>query len=83
MLLVSDITISANRMSPALGKDPPMGPITYGRKRSKSQSGSKEMKGCPMGFVRPDLESRCTWKRNETKADLKTMTQGPHSLDKP
>jgi len=70
-------------MSPALGKDPPMGPITYGRKRSKSQSGSKEMKGCPMGFVRPDLESRCTWKRNETKADLKTMTQGPHSLDKP
>jgi len=36
-----------------------------------------------MGFVRPDLESRCTWKANETKADLKTMTQGPHSLDKP
>ena len=36
-----------------------------------------------MGFVRPDLASRCSWKPNETKVDLKNMTQGPHSLDKP
>ena len=29
------------------------------------------------------LTSRCTWKANETAADLKAMTQGPHTLDKP
>ena len=69
---------------------PPVGPITFGRKRSKSvqSSGKKDsMTGCPMqqqgSFVRPDLVSRCTWKAGETKADLKTMTQGPHTLDKP
>merc|ERR1719414_2415049 len=36
-----------------------------------------------MGFVRPDLNSRCTWAAGQTKVDLKTMMQGPHSLDKP
>jgi len=45
------------------------------------------MTGCPMqqqgGFVRPDLVSRCTWKAGETKPDLKSMTQGPHTLDTP
>jgi len=45
------------------------------------------MTGCPMqqqgGFVRPDLVSRCTWRAGETKADMKSMTQGPHTLDTP
>jgi len=36
-----------------------------------------------MGFVRPDLSSRCTWAAGQTKPDLKNMTQGPHTLDKP
>lgn len=36
-----------------------------------------------MGFVRPDLTSRCTWQANKTVPDLAKMTQGPHSLDKP
>merc|ERR1719250_140972 len=35
-----------------------------------------------MGFVRPDLESRCTWKPNGTKPDLQKGTQGPHTIDK-
>merc|ERR1719438_364965 len=35
-----------------------------------------------MGFVRPDLESRCTWKPNGTKPDLQKCTQGPHTIDK-
>merc|ERR1719318_1260921 len=35
-----------------------------------------------MGFVRPDLVSRCTWKPNETKPDLQKGTQGPHTIDK-
>ena len=39
--------------------------------------------GCPHGFVRPDLSSRCTWQPNQTKVDLKAGLQGPHSLDKP
>ena len=82
---VSDkITISAERMAPAAaGSDPPVGPITSGRRRSKSQSGNKESHGCPMGMVRPDLVSRCTWKAGQTKADVKNMTQGPHTLDTP
>jgi len=71
-------------MSPApAAVVPPMGPITFKRQRSKSQTERKESHGCPMGFVRPDLVSRCTWKPNETKADVKNMKQGPHSLDKP
>ena len=61
-----------------------MGPITFKRQRSKSSSGTKEAAhGCPMGFVRPDLVSRCTWKAGVSKQDTKTMTQGPHSIDKP
>jgi len=63
--------------------EPPVGPITFHRKRSKSQSGNREIHGCPMGFVRPDLNSRCTWAAGQTKPDLKNMTQGPHTLDKP
>ena len=39
--------------------------------------------GCPLGFVRPDLSSRCTWQPNQTKVDVKSGMQGPHSLDKP
>ena len=73
-------------MSPAMtvtGPSPPMGPITLSRQRKKSSTAGKESHGCPMGFVRPDLASRCSWKPNETKVDLKNMTQGPHSLDKP
>merc|ERR1719187_2960634 len=35
-----------------------------------------------MGFVRPDLVSRCTWKPNETKPDHQKGTQGPHTIDK-
>merc|ERR1719232_479543 len=35
-----------------------------------------------MGFVRPDLESRCTWKPNGTIPDLQKGTQGPHTIDK-
>ena len=82
--LVSDYTHSALTMSPApAAVVPPMGPITFKRQRSKSQTERKESHGCPMGFVRPDLVSRCTWKPNETKADVKNMKQGPHSLDKP
>jgi len=62
----------------------PVGPITAGRSRKKSLATqlSKEGHGCPMGFVRPDLTSRCTWKANETKPDMKKGTQGPHSIDK-
>ena len=60
-----------------------MGPIMVSRHHKKSGIGRQESHGCPMGFVRPDLVSRCTWKPNETKVDLKTMMQGPHSLDKP
>merc|ERR1719433_2118024 len=71
-------------MSPAqTGPNPPMGPITLSRQRKKSSTAGKESHGCPMGFVRPDLTSRCTWKPNENKVDLKAMMQGPHSLDKP
>merc|ERR1719433_276515 len=71
-------------MSPAqTGPNPPMGPITLSRQRKKSSTAGKESHGCPMGFVRPDLTSRCTWSPNETKQDLKTMTQGPHSIDRP
>merc|ERR1719433_968135 len=71
-------------MSPAqTGPSPPMGPITLSRQRKKSSTAGKESHGCPMGFVRPDLTSRCTWKPNENKVDLKAMMQGPHSLDKP
>lgn len=38
--------------------------------------------GCPMGFVRPDLESRCKWGLESAKGevDMSKMTQGPHSL---
>eukprot|EP00092_Neocalanus_flemingeri_P014100 GFUD01015209.1.p1 GENE.GFUD01015209.1~~GFUD01015209.1.p1 ORF type:complete len:583 (-),score=126.94 GFUD01015209.1:985-2733(-) len=61
----------------------PVGPITAGRSRKKSSaSAMKEGHGCPMGFVRPDLTSRCTWRPNETKPDLKKGTQGPHTIDK-
>ena len=71
-------------MSPVqTGPSPPMGPITLSRQRKKNSTTGKESHGCPMGFVRPDLVSRCSWKPNETKVDLKTLTQGPHSLDKP
>jgi len=60
-----------------------MGPITLPRHHKKSGVGRQDSHGCPMGFVRPDLTSRCTWRPNEGKQDLKLMTQGPHSLDKP
>ena len=60
----------------------PVGPITSGRGRKKSLSSSKKDNGCPMGFVRPDLTSRCTWKPNGTKPDLQKGTQGPHTIDK-
>jgi len=71
-------------MSPVPSQQsPPMGPIMVSRQHKKSGIGRQESHGCPMGFVRPDLVSRCTWKPNETKVDLKTMMQGPHSLDKP
>merc|ERR1711988_1657091 len=71
-------------MSPVqTGQLPPMGPITLPRHHKKSGVGRQDSHGCPMGFVRPDLTSRCTWRPNEGKQDLKLMTQGPHSLDKP
>jgi len=61
----------------------PVGPITAGRGRKKSlQPSSKKDNGCPMGFVRPDLTSRCTWIPNGTKPDLQKGTQGPHTIDK-
>ena len=61
----------------------PIGPITSGRGRRKSVTASmKDGHGCPMGFVRPDLTSRCTWKPNGTTPDLKKGLQGPHSIDK-
>ena len=71
-------------MSPVqTGQHPPVGPITLKGQHKKAGIGRQESHGCPMGFVRPDLTSRCTWSPNETKQDLKTMTQGPHSIDRP
>jgi len=63
----------------------PIGPITALRSRKKSFSNQKSQEGhgCPMGFVRPDLTSRCTWRPNETKPDLKKGLQGVHTIDKP
>ena len=44
----------------------PVGPITAGRGRKKaSRQESKDGHGCPLGFVRPDLASRCTWRPNQ------------------
>jgi len=61
----------------------PVGPITAARGRKKgSMANGKKDNGCPMGFVRPDLSSRCTWKPNDVKPDLKNGTQGPHTIDK-
>jgi len=61
----------------------PVGPITAARGRKKgSMANAKKDNGCPMGFVRPDLSSRCTWKPNDVKPDLKNGTQGPHTIDK-
>merc|ERR1711970_1282482 len=69
--------------TPKLDNKIPVGPITAGRGRKKSiKEGSTKSNGCPMGFVRPDLESRCTWKPNGTKPDLQKGTQGPHTIDK-
>jgi len=69
--------------APKLENKIPVGPITAGRGRKKSiKEGSAKSNGCPMGFVRPDLESRCTWKPNGTKPDLQKGTQGPHTIDK-
>ena len=60
----------------------PVGPITAARGRKKgSMANGKKDNGCPMGFVRPDLSSRCTWKPNDVKPDLKNGTQGPHTID--
>merc|ERR1711892_648843 len=61
----------------------PVGPITSGRGRKKSlPPSSGKNNGCPMGFVRPDLTSRCTWKPNGTKPDIQKGTQGPHTIDR-
>jgi len=61
----------------------PVGPITSGRGRKKSlPPSSGKNNGCPMGFVRPDLASRCTWKPNGTKPDIQKGTQGPHTIDR-
>ena len=60
----------------------PVGPITAGRGRKKSLNPTAKSNGCPMGFVRLDLESRCTWKPNGTKPDLQKGTQGPHTIDR-
>ena len=83
---MSPVAIAEENMNGPKNKDHkiPVGPITAGRSRKKSLATqlSKEGHGCPMGFVRPDLTSRCTWKPNETKPDMKKGTQGPHSIDK-
>jgi len=57
---------------------PPVGPITAGRGQRKKSGGGK---GCPLGFVRPDLSSRCTWQPNGTVPNPASGTQGPHTLD--
>jgi cystathionine beta-synthase len=68
--------------TPKLDHKIPVGPITAGKGRKKSLNPSGKNNGCPMGFVRPDLVSRCTWKPNETKPDHQKGTQGPHTIDK-
>jgi len=60
---------------------PAVGPIFLPRGKGVRKS-SKAEHGCPMGFVRPDGASRCTWQKAgpRTPVDMKAMTQGPHSL---
>jgi len=57
---------------------PPVGPITGVRGQRKKSGGGR---GCPLGFVRPDLTSRCTWRPNETQPNPASGIQGPHSLE--
>merc|ERR1711936_472748 len=53
--------------------------------QNNTAPGPKGEHGCPMGFVRPDGASRCTWLQAgpRTPVDLSNMTQGPHTLQKP
>jgi cystathionine beta-synthase len=70
-----------------------MGPIFFPRKSRQRKESFKEKSerigsaehGCPMGFVRPDGESRCAWKKTgpRTPVDLAAMKQGPHSFQQP
>jgi len=83
--VLNNVVIAEDSLNgtPKLEQKIPVGPITAGRGRKKSiKEGSTKSNGCPMGFVRPDLESRCTWKPNGTKPDLQKGTQGPHTIDK-
>ena len=58
----------------------PVGPIFLPRQKpgkKQSTAGPKGEHGCPMGFVRPDGASRCTWLQAgpRTPVDLSNMTQ--------
>ena len=73
-------------VAPPADLAPAVGPIFLPRNkksgRKESKPGQDGPHGCPMGFVRPDLPSRCTWRKEgpRTPQDLSTMSQGPHSL---
>lgn len=67
---------------------PPVGPIQLStapscKKHSRTDVTPIEKLSCPMRFVRPDLESRCTWNGEPATIDTEALTQGPHSFQLP
>ena len=54
-------------VAPKADLAPAVGPIFLPRNkksgRKESKPGQDGPHGCPMGFVRPDLPSRCTWRK--------------------